>query len=117
MYWLAESTSTNEQCRWSLGRAINTSPHFSLRILAANLVREISLADIDICLFWPSDLLEVNEARLPSSFLADQKWLQDTILHLRCIDERRKTERYAFLVHGSKPLICEAEKSLTKSCL
>jgi hypothetical protein len=119
MYWFAGSVSVDQHYRWSLGRSISTSHHFALRILAANLVREISLADIDTCLFWSSDLLERNEPRLPSSFLADYQWLRETILYMRSIDERRarQDERYAFLVHGSRTLICAAEIRLTRSCL
>jgi len=77
------------------------------------------LADIDILLFWPSGLLEGDEPRLPSSFLADYQWLRDTISYLRGVDGRRARpdERYAFLVHGSRLLICEAERRLMKSCL
>jgi hypothetical protein len=117
--WTAESNKVNEHRRWSLGRSISTSSHFSLRILAANLVREISLADIDVSLFWSSDLLERKEPRLPSSFLADHQWLRDTALYLSNIDDHWASpdKRYAFLVHDRRILICTAEKRLTRSCL
>jgi hypothetical protein len=86
----------------SLGKAIYTSPHLPVRIFAANILREISLADIDSRLFWSAELLGSNGARLPSSFLADAQWLQDTVKYLGDIDDGHALldDRCALCVHG-----------------
>ncbi|ERF71342.1 hypothetical protein EPUS_03497 [Endocarpon pusillum Z07020] len=75
--------------RCSLGRSITASSHFPVRILAVNLLREISLADIDVRLFWSPDLLGNNDPRPPSSFIADVQWLDDTVKYLRDVDNRQ----------------------------
>ncbi len=89
--------------RRSLGRAVSASSHVPLRILAANILRETSLADIDVRLFWPHDLLHGNDPRLPSSFIADSQWLHDTVLYLRDFDDHRafSVERYLIRVYCS----------------
>lgn len=80
-----------------MGRSITASSYFPLRILAVNILREISLADIDARLFWSPDLLGNNDARPPSSFIADVQWLDDTVKYLRDVDNRQTIpdERYA----------------------
>ncbi|KAF7513976.1 hypothetical protein GJ744_006590 [Endocarpon pusillum] len=75
--------------RCSLGRSITASSHFHLRILAVNILREISLANIDVRLFWSPDLLGNNDPRPPSSFIADVQWLHDTVKYLRDVDNRQ----------------------------
>jgi hypothetical protein len=72
-----------------LGEAINTSSHLPLRILALNVLREIALAHIDVCLFWSPELLDKNDPQPHFSFIADVKWLHETIVYLRDIDYRR----------------------------
>lgn len=116
MLCFAGGNEFDDYRRWSLGRSICASCHLPLRILAANILREISLADIDVRLFWSSDLLERNDPRLPSSFLADGQWLRDTIMCLRDLGDPRATpdERYALRVQDSKMLICAAEERLMR---
>ncbi len=70
-----------------MGRSIIASSHLPLRILAANILREISLADIDMRQFWSSDLLENVDPRPPSSFIADVQWLHDIVKYLRGVDD------------------------------
>lgn len=99
------SSRVDEFRRCSLGRSITASPHLPLRILATNILREISLADIDIRLFWSSDLLENNGPHPPSSFIADVHWLHNTVKYLRDVDDRETLpdERYARIIQRTVP--------------
>lgn len=86
-----------------MGRTISASPDLPLRILAANILREISLAGINAELFWPPDVLAIHDPRIPSSFLADVQWLQNIVQYLRDVDDYQSVphERLAFLVRCS----------------
>lgn len=88
---------------WSLGRTISTSLQLPLRILSANILRELLLAAIDLRLFWPAELHDSNDIQLNASFIADTEWLETTVEHLHHIDIRHAApeERYCLPLYGS----------------
>ena len=81
---------------WSLGRTIDRSLQLPLRILAANILRELSLAAIDLRLLWPAQMHDSNVFQLSSRFIADSVWLESTIEQLHHVDNDRAVpqERY-----------------------
>ena len=89
MFRPARGNRVDGHHRWSLGRAISTSPELSVRILAANVLREALLAQLDLHLFWSPETINNKDPRLPFSFIADAKWLHSAVQYLRNHDGLR----------------------------
>ena len=59
-----------------MGKEIVGSKDFQLRLFAADVLRELSLANTDLSLFWPPAIEPPQYPDHFKSFTADERWLR-----------------------------------------